>query len=562
MRKAAIRVLDRLYKGPASIKELSRELGVSYPAMASTVKSLVTEGLCERTNGSIRIKPTPQTQLLGKILTGYNGRRLLGGVRENILTSIIEPATIPQIAKRTGLAEQTIYRNLRELKSMLGVSVEKNYYSLVDEGLKRFLELRRTEKTLMGEEGEVTIIYSDGIILKRAPKGLRAKGTLTAFSRFHDFGVDYGAEFSDYYVEPPTDPSIEDVLIHALLASQTALEATMCAVFYLKNREKVDVGKVERTAKRLGALDMWLDLVALSRAMPLKNPRRFLPWDEFVQKAEVYDVRVEPPFKLRKVNGLFMKLGAKLVHEVTAYCLGGVNLMLMELKEATKDVDLVVEDQRSFKDLHQALLGLGYRTLRVREQGEQERGLEASGIYTHESLPRVDLFTRRICKAFELTDGMKAGAKSTLFGRFELRFLSLETVFLLKSITGRDGDLLDMEAIARRGLDWKVLERLYWEEEKLVGGSFCLDVLDSLEVIQKRSGTQISFIRRLLRRCVEEGVKQSAGLGARSLADLRRYLDFPEATLRRAVEELASRGELKLTKRKGRISLELPHGKK
>ena len=106
MRKTAIMILEKLYKGPASIKELSRELGASYPTMAFTVKSLVNDGLCERTNGAVRIKPTQQTQLLGKILTQYNGKRLLGGIRENILTSIIEPATIPQIAKRTGLAEQ------------------------------------------------------------------------------------------------------------------------------------------------------------------------------------------------------------------------------------------------------------------------------------------------------------------------------------------------------------------------------------------------------------------------------------------------------------------------
>ena len=40
------------------------------------------------------------------------------------------------------------------------------------------------------------------------------------------------------------------------------------------------------------------------------------------------------------------------------------------------------------------------------------------------------------------------------------------------------------------------------------------------------------------------------------MADLKRFLDFPEATLRRAAEKLAARGEIKLVKRGRRVHLE------
>jgi len=139
--------------------------------------------------------------------------------------------------------------------------------------------------------------------------------------------------------------------------------------------------------------------------------------------------------------------------------------------------------------------------------------------------------------------------------------LSLEAVFLLKSITERESDLLDMEAMARHGIDWKLLEQLYWGEEKIVGGRFCLDVLDSLEVAQERSGTRIPLSRRLLRRCTEEGVKRSIELGARSVADLKQFLDFSETTLRRAAHRLASRSEIRLVRRKGSLRLE-PYSRK
>lgn len=555
MRKTSIRVMKQLFKGPASIKELAAALGLSYPTVASAVKTLMEEGLCERTNGSIRVRPTPQTQALENVLARYEGEKLLSGLSEKVLTSIIEPATVPQIARNAGLAEQTVYRALRVLKAMLAVSVKDGNYSVGDEELKEFLKLRRAEKVMKRGEAGATVIYSNDIVLKRAPKGLKVKGAPTAFSRFSDFGVDYGAETRDYFVEPATELGAEEVLAHALLASRDALDTTMCAVFYLKNEKRIVAGKARRLAKRLGVLDPWLDLMALCRGLPLKQPQKFLPWDEFTEKAAVYGVKVKAPFRIKKVHELFKKLGTRLERGTGACCFGGVNLMLTGLKEATKDVDLVVDDRRSFETLHQALLGLDYRPLGPRELGRGERRLGASGIYIHESLPRVDLFTRRICGAFELTEGMKLGSRAMRFGRLEVIFLSLEAVFLLKSITEREGDLLDMEAIARHGVDWKLLEQIYWEEEKLVGRRFCLGVLDGLEVIQERSETRIPFLHRLLRHCIEEGVKQSVELGAQTISELKRLLDFPESTLRRAVRRLASRGEVKLVRRGRRVRL-------
>jgi len=542
------------------LRELSQSLGLSYPAVASAARSLIVKGLCEREKSSIKIKPSAQMSLLREISARYQVVKLLGGSKEAVLTALLSPSSPAEIAKRTGLAEQTIYRILREFKGMLAVSVEDGKYVVGDELLRDWLKLRQMERRLTGEAG-VTLLYSNGFVIKMARKGVKVKGTPTAFSRFADFGVDYGAETRDFFVEPPAELSVEEVLVHALLVSQDAKDATMCAVFYLKNRGKIDAAKVGRIAKRLGVLDLWLDLVALCRGLPLKHPEKFLPWDEFVEKAAIYDVRVQPPFRLQRVHELFEKLGTKLEREVAAYCFGGVNLLLAELKEATKDVDLVVEDEKGFKALHLALLELGYHLLGKRELGKEERRLEASGIYVQEGLPRVDIFTRRICRAFELTDSMRLGARAMRFGKLRVNFMSLEAVFLLKSVTDREGDILDMEAIARHGVDWKLLERIYWEEEKLVGPRFCLDVLDSLEMVQKRSGARTPFLRGLLRRCLEEGVKRSVELGARSVADLKRFLDFPEVTLRRAAERLAARGEIRLVKRGRRVQLEPVPGK-
>jgi hypothetical protein len=80
------------------------------------------------------------------------------------------------------------------------------------------------------------------------------------------------------------------------------------------------------------------------------------------------------------------------------------------------------------------------------------------------------------------------------------------------------------------------------------GGKFAIDFLQSLELIGERTGARVPIPRWLKRRALEEGVKLAIKLGAKTIADLKKLLDFPEATLRGVVLKLASGGEIKVTK--------------
>jgi hypothetical protein len=65
---------------------------------------------------------------------------------------------------------------------------------------------------------------------------------------------------------------------------------------------------------------------------------------------------------------------------------------------------------------------------------------------------------------------MRESARKSCFGNLEVNFLPLEAVLLLKAVTGCEGDLSDMEAIIRSKIDWRLFERIYWEEIESVGG--------------------------------------------------------------------------------------------
>jgi hypothetical protein len=64
---------------------------------------------------------------------------------------------------------------------------------------------------------------------------------------------------------------------------------------------------------------------------------------------------------------------------------------------------------------------------------------------------------------------MKKRSESQTFGKLEIRLLSIEDVFLLKSVTKREGDIEDMAIMVRHGGDLKwnvILENLFRGREK------------------------------------------------------------------------------------------------
>lgn len=68
-------------------------------------------------------------------------------------------------------------------------------------------------------------------------------------------------------------------------------------------------------------------------------------------------------------------------------------------------------------------------------------------------MPHFDLFTRSIYDTLLLTEGMKERSEPQ---NLKLEIRLLEDVFLLKSITKKEGDIEDMVIIVRHGggLNW------------------------------------------------------------------------------------------------------------
>jgi hypothetical protein len=201
---------------------------------------------------------------------------------------------------------------------------------------------------------------------------------------------------------------------------------------------------------------------------------------------------------------------------------------------------------------------LGFRPLGEMKLTPSDRKLNPSGIYVAEGMPRFDLFTKVICNALFLTDEMKSRAETIEFGKLVLHLLSLEDVFLLKSITEREGDLEDMATIVRRGggLKWGEILRTYLAEENEVRKHFCFTILDNIELLQQREGINIP-LHGLLRHCIDIGVLQALAHGKTNVKGIRELIDFPEHAIRNRVEKLTRDGKILKSRRGGCMVLTL-----
>jgi hypothetical protein len=131
-------------------------------------------------------------------------------------------------------------------------------------------------------------------------------------------------------------------------------------------------------------------------------------------------------------------------------------MMVQGTKVATKDVDVVLRSNEMMATLVRSMRGLGYHP-KGRLSAEYQ-ALEASAILERADGMRFDVFVTRVCKVVALTEGMVERAVDyPLQGLLRLRVVRPEDIFILKSVTERDGDAEDMVTLARSGLDWEAM---------------------------------------------------------------------------------------------------------
>ena len=162
-------------------------------------------------------------------------------------------------------------------------------------------------------------------------------------------------------------------------------------------------------------------------------------------------------FEKNTILQLLEKIGAELPVKVKAYMIGGGALSLKGLKEATKDVDLVLLDRKALHQIKNSFEKIGY---------EIDKGLfkeqfykDAVFVFLDKSGSRIDILVDVVCGMLRLTKDMqKRAAKYGSFGNLDIYLASNEDILLFKAVTDRPQDLIDIRAlIDATNLDWDII---------------------------------------------------------------------------------------------------------
>lgn len=175
--------------------------------------------------------------------------------------------------------------------------------------------------------------------------------------------------------------------------------------------------------------------------------------------------------ELNDMNELFKLISRSIQKDLVCYAFGGNAMMHYGYKNATKDIDLVFDENSSREEFIRAIKLIGYEKkspLKIyvpellKEKNKPEmysRGDERFDIF-FESIFQTKLSKVMKEKAYARLDFAAKENTLTVF------VLSKEDIILLKSVTQREKDFDDILTIVEREkeINWKVIvEEVVWQ---------------------------------------------------------------------------------------------------
>lgn len=155
------------------------------------------------------------------------------------------------------------------------------------------------------------------------------------------------------------------------------------------------------------------------------------------------------------IENVLQKAGSFVKRPVEAFLIGGCAMTFRNLKPATKDADLLLEDELSEKILFDALRESGLTEL---FPGAHQIEVKAKDILITKDGLQFDLFAENVLRGLSLTQSMKKRAeKHAEYRKLKVYLASKEDIYLFKAITDRPypRDYEDMITLQQSGLNWK-----------------------------------------------------------------------------------------------------------
>jgi len=168
-------------------------------------------------------------------------------------------------------------------------------------------------------------------------------------------------------------------------------------------------------------------------------------------------------FNKEELEELLTNMGKKIDKPVNVYMIGGCALSFKGLKPLTKDIDIITTNRQDFDEIDGAMKKNGFE---LDSNLESEFYLTALAVYKKED-SRIDIFLKQVGKMLLLSENMtKRSEKYKDYGKLAIYLVSNEDIFLFKSMTSREGDVVDCDRIMKQGIDYKIIYKEMIEQSK------------------------------------------------------------------------------------------------
>lgn len=241
------------------------------------------------------------------------------------------------------------------------------------------------------------------------------------------------------------------------------------------------------------------------------------------------------------------RIGQQLDEPLTVFLIGGGSMAFRELKETTKDIDLIVASGEDLGQLQAVLLELGYDI--VREPDEAYEALGAQRILENDDGCRIDVFNQQVIDKLILSPGIRERSERYLDpGNLVVELVSPEDIFLFKAVAGRVDDIEDMFSLLQTGLDFDVVEaELETQVELLEQELFVTYVNEALTDLTEEHNVTTSLhdpVAEITERIYEELEVLHTLDEPKSMLDLQQELDYSTAELQDIVSRLKEKGAI------------------
>ncbi len=295
--KTQLDILKLVYtEGSVTSREASTHLKYSHEYISSRITDLKQKGFLKKQGTIYSISDNIHSYSLRNLFLEHpqtNFKEILADSRAEILILLFNKKTMKRIKYLTGLSKPLIYRYLRDFQKYAIVIKQGEYYKLnrtLWPELIDFLEnYSKYQEILTNNLPAVCrkVHKSKDFILFEAPPAQnidKKTATKTAFSQFGRYGIPLRLRHN-YYCMPPKNLNINDIFAHAILCSMDLRKKTYTILFYLRNKESLDIQYISERYKLKISINK---IEAILKGRTIKD---YPALEEIKQKADLYDIR-------------------------------------------------------------------------------------------------------------------------------------------------------------------------------------------------------------------------------------------------------------------------------